>query len=1021
MNRLARAPQSCAVRACLQLLLILCAASTAAAQQLLVDPALQRLLLPEVGVTLADVRVDPADPVEAHPFGGALSLDADAFGRIRVGVFLEIESPDALSGLRALGVEIGTVVDGMATARVPLDVLDAVLEQPRIRQIRAARMLRPAHDSSMIAIGAHTIRQHGPGGWTGGTGAGAIVGVIDTGLDIRHADFLDDAGGTRVVALWDQTQGSTPPPGFFYGLLCTRDAIQRVIDATDLSACPTQDQVGHGTHVAGSAVGNGAAGSLAVRYAGVAPEAELLIVKAGNVTFPEDRVADGLVWLRDEARARGRPAVVNFSFGHQYGPHDGTTFLERFIDSLSDPGFIVVLAAGNEGENRNTAPLPTAPPRLIHARVQPAAGVTQTVEFQITPYTPNLNRCQNVFVELSLWYEVRDRIEVTVVRPNGTQLTVPAGETGIANNQQGRIEISNAAPLQLQRTTAEAYIQLNGCPPSGVPAPGTWRIRLRSLPDGPVSGVPADLYLLAAVLGPGANVYGTTGFDNRLIVSSPATARRGIAVGAFTTRVCWPSLVAAETCYTNRPQIGDIAPFSVAGPTRDGRLKPEITAPGMGVISSLSRHVSPPFARVAPDSVHWVLEGTSMAAPHVAGAIAVMLQHRPTLSPEDVRQVFSRSARADIFTQRVYDPSPESRPSDWWGFGKLDVPAALQVLLGGGAIVAVRLEPPVDTIPLGGYAQLRATAVDETGASVFASFEWVSLNPAVATVDAVGRVAGLQLGAADIVVRSGAAADTTRVVVAPPAILHIAAQPLAPGPPVTAPAGTVLPLLRLEMRTAGPEDVILRSLGFELTGIDPDARLLLLDDAADDDGAGAAAAIVAAADVALDGTPHTVILSVDTVIVPRNSTRHFVAALQLSGAAPTGSTFTARLLPEATHTINTNSRLVDRVQHGDIVGSGAAVTTVLREGELFALSANPVRGDDVNFVFAAPPTLAAIYTATGSRVANLLPRINGLSHRWDLRNDSGERVVPGVYILVFRVEGRVVRQRLFVLSPLVRE
>jgi hypothetical protein len=75
----------------------------------------------------------------------------------------------------------------------------------------------------------------------------------------------------------------------------------------------------------------------------------------------------------------------------------------------------------------------------------------------------------------------------------------------------------------------------------------------------------------------------------------------------------------------------------------------------------------------------------------------------------------------------------------------------------------------------------------------------------------------------------------------------------------------------------------------------------------------------------------------------------------------------------------------------------------------------------VMFNFAARPSAAAVYTVTGSRVADLLARFDGLSYRWDLTNDAGETVVPGVYLLVFRVGDHLVRQRLFVLSALARE
>jgi subtilisin family serine protease len=898
---------------------------------------------------------------------------------------------------------------------VPLDALPAVLGLS-LPQVRAARTLRTDHDSSTLAIGVAAVRQLTPSGWTGATGAGSIIGIVDTGLDLLHPDFHDPGGATRVLAFWDQTTGSRPPPGFGYGMYCSRDVIQITITTADLSLCPSRDLHGHGTHVLGTAAGDGAAGDEPFRYAGVAPRAELLVVKGGDGSFSEDRIADALVWMRREAQAHGRPAVINISLGHQVGPHDGTTLLERLIDELSGPGFIVVVAAGNNGANQTTMP-PAGTRRLIHARAAPAAGQTAVVQFQITPYTPSANLCTGNFVELSVWYGISDLLEITVVRPNGTQVRAPAGTSVTGDDPQGRIEIFNAAPLQAYPQTGHGYIQVNGCGASGAPAPGVWDVLLQPLPASSTSTGPVDVYLHTVVLGAGGAAFGTSGFDNRFVVGIPATSRRAITAGAFVTRNCWPAVTSASVCYTARTEAGELAVFSSGGPTRDGRPKPEITAPGMGIVSALSRDASPSLARVVPGRRHWALEGTSMAAPHVAGAIALLLQYRPTLAPEDVLAVLAASARQDQFTGRSYDTTPGAQPRDWWGYGKLDVPRALATLFVGLEVVAVRIDPPVDSLPVGGAIQLSADALDAFGDAVFAEFSWRSLDPAVVSIDAHGLVRGLQLGSARLEVSVGAVADTGLVVVLPPAVLAIGGRSLTPADPVLGQAGTLLPLLGLSLQARGPEAISVHALGFEVTGTDPGARLLLLEDATGAGELADGAEPVAAADAPLVGEPRAVVLQTDTLLVPRGTTRHFIVALALSGTAPTGAAFTARLLPETVSTLNLGSGARDRVVLDEAVASAPAVTTLLHEGELFVLSENPVRGQSVMLNFASRPTAAGIYTATGSLVADLTRRFDGLSLEWDLTNDRGSRVVPGVYLLVFRVGDAVMRHKLMVLSP----
>jgi subtilisin family serine protease len=327
----------------------------------------------------------------------------------------------------------------------------------------------------MLAIGAHVVRQRANDQWTGTTGAGALVGVIDTGLDITHPDFRDDDGASRVAGSGTCCWGARRPPAS--PTACT---------------APQRHPVGRGHGQQRLLSHRGLQWSRHARsrngrrqwrrerrassLAGVAPRAELLIVRAGNGTFGEDRVIDGTVWIRQQAEAMGRPVVLNLSLGHQAGPHDGTLLFERMLDDMSGPGFVVVAAAGNEGENRNTVMPDATPPHLLHARLDPPAGAAAAAEFVITPYTPSPNPCVNNFVNINGWYEVRDRMHVTVTRPSGVSVTAAPGTAVVGDDFAGRIEISNAVPLQPQGT-AQVSILISGCGPGGAPGPAPGRSR----------------------------------------------------------------------------------------------------------------------------------------------------------------------------------------------------------------------------------------------------------------------------------------------------------------------------------------------------------------------------------------------------------------------------------------------------------------------------------------------------------------------------------------------------------------
>src|SRR5690606_16779806 len=210
------------------------------------------------------------------------------------------------------GAEIGSVHAGIATARVPLGGLPALLSAQELAVLEAARVATVSHDTSLRAIRVDGLRQWEGSDWTGRVGHGVIIGVYDTGLDYGHGDFRDAAGRTRLLGLWDQTAtgaGRPPPEPFTYGEYCPPASLE---DGT----CGQQDLHGHGTHVAGTAAGNGldvGTGGTPRQYAGVAPAADLLVVKGGDGTFSFDRILDGVRWLFAEAERLGRPIVVNLS------------------------------------------------------------------------------------------------------------------------------------------------------------------------------------------------------------------------------------------------------------------------------------------------------------------------------------------------------------------------------------------------------------------------------------------------------------------------------------------------------------------------------------------------------------------------------------------------------------------------------------------------------------------------------------------------------------------------------------
>ena len=178
--------------------------------------------------------------------------------------------------------------------------------------------------------------------------------------------------------------------------------------------------------------------------------------------------------------------------------------------------------------------------------------------------------------------------------------------------------------------------------------------------------------------------------------------------------------------------------------------------------------------------------------------------------------------------------------------------------------------------------------------------------------------------------------------------------------------------------------------------------------------------VLGAAPVPLDGDVSRVEVAPPALVVPEFSQRQLLVALELSGAAPNGTDFEATFVADATRSIGTSTQVENSiVVVTEPVSSGVASTTVLGANERVSFSSNPVRGEDVVFNFIEAPTTAAIFTVTGRRIADLVRRVGSgeLNVVWDLTNDDGSRVAPGVYLLVFSVQGELFREKLFVLTP----
>ncbi len=598
---------------------------------------------------------DPADL--AYGLGKSINIQGPSIDQAVVSVLVKTAATDA--ELEQCGAEVSTRLGHIVTARIPVDRLEELASIPHVVAIEASYKLFDVLDVSVPECGGADVHTGSPAY----TGAGVMVGLLDTGIDPTHPDFLDATGKTRVLYIWNQWDGAGPPPsGYTYGREWTKAQI-------DAGQCTMNDPGAHGSHCAGIAAGDGS--SSASGYVGMAPDANLVVVSnyiedlltygyappwyATSSTFGS---LDGLAYMQDRAQSEGMPLVVSWSQGAGMGPHDGSTLLEQAVDEFIATNDVpVVIAAGNEqlSDRHARGSVTTATPLVITFNTG-TAGV----------HTPNAD----VFFEL--WYSYGDRMTVQIAPPGaGWGPAYGPDETSwpeytASNGDKVRIYSTSDHPV-----SHKGYFLIWLHDAAGV-GQGDWRMRVTADNDLPQGGQ-VDMWFERT-----AFAYCVDHVSYETTLTMPGSAGGAITVGAYNTKLQWQD-VDGWWWYIPSETLHDIASFSSNGPTADLRQKPDISAPGQVIASVLSSGASPFYlqdptmrAWVDPDEVHVLMAGTSMAAPHVAGAVALMLEREPNLGHQPIKQILTATARTDQYTGSVWNKA--------FGWGKLDAKAAVDAV-----------------------------------------------------------------------------------------------------------------------------------------------------------------------------------------------------------------------------------------------------------------------------------------------------------------------------------------------------
>ncbi|KAA2224659.1 S8/S53 family peptidase [Chryseobacterium sediminis] len=554
--------------------------------------------------------------------------------------------------LKADGFIIQSQLPTFSTALVTIEDIERLTQLPYVTSVMGPAFDELHNDVSRAQSGA-SLLQDGVFNNTAYNGTGVLVGIYDSGIDWKHPDFrkANDQTKSRIVSIWDQTltaqAGETTPTGFSTGVEYTRTQIEDELDGTPVGFVRENDTNGHGTHVSGTAAGNGSAFT-DKRHKGFSSDADIVFVKGGNGSFPTTNTINALTYFKNVATALNKPIVVNMSIGGQGTAHDGTSSHEVAVNNFtaSGPGRVVVISAGNDyGAN-------------LHRKVDIEAGAAQTYNFTVASNTS----ATSVF---SFIMYANDNTAVTakLTTPDGQQYTqnistttahtiLGGGLTATMYNYWGNDNNKRYVQLIVTRTSGTTNVQ------------GNYTLEITNNGAQQIT-THGWLYSqgVATTLQNG---------DNEYIVGSPGNASNAITVASYMGRASWYS--GTSGYYTLTPQES-ISSFSGQGPRTDGFQKPDIAASGQNVISSRSGDSAPGATDIIAGTNYYVKnQGTSMSSPGVAGAVGLLLQANPALTAAQVKSRLTSNARMDGATGTV--------PNMRWGYGKLDIYKAVTDELG---------------------------------------------------------------------------------------------------------------------------------------------------------------------------------------------------------------------------------------------------------------------------------------------------------------------------------------------------
>ena len=604
-----------------------------------------------------------------------------ADGRYYASALIKVKNAaQAERNLHGLNAKIGTKAGAVWTVQVPVSNLLQFAQTKGIQYIEIDQFASPQLHIARVKTKVDSV--HGGYGLPMPyTGKGVIMGVMDFGFDYLHPAFYDTGGHQyRIAKVWELAATGTPPAPYTYG--------NEITDTTLIKANGTDNPLqNHGTSVAALAGGSGVGGDATnSQYRGVAFESDFVFVGVRRDTLGQQWMTgtftdfiDGINYIFTQATNAGKPAVVNISWGSQSGAHDGSSLFNQACNNLSGSGKIIVMSAGNEGGDR------------IHFNktFTPTDTVASTfVTFSDTTYMRTW---------IDAWGEAGKTFCASVslydngVTANTTGFFCADGNTHqlylVSKNgldtcyiemNTSAAEINNGKPhifLNVYNKSSDSLVV------SFKANDGTVHAWNESYFYGYVKRYDSHFESL--------NMPGMTNGNITSTVSEMGSADSVLLIGAYTSNASWTNINGtpyAVGAFNNR-----IAPFSSRGPYIDGRIKPDITAPGL-VVATASSSFDTTYAPTGSSAAYVMtsytdatsgrtfyysqFSGTSASSPMAAGIVALLLQAKPDLSPSQIKELLFETAITDANTGNI-----PTAGNNTWGHGKINAYDALKKLI----------------------------------------------------------------------------------------------------------------------------------------------------------------------------------------------------------------------------------------------------------------------------------------------------------------------------------------------------